>query len=295
MSLSDHFLAFNFNDAEENIYKMLIQLSKIPKSDSKAIYNKIKVTDLIEISKYSKPKVYEIMKRLAEKELIQIDNTRPMFIKPIDPETSFKNLCERKKKELDEAANTLINEINSLPPSELRFPFSEAPQFSFIDGTENYYKMLKNMLQKTKKEIILIIGFLVSIEEDLLRDFITEHSTDKLKLLVLYGGAPKFTTYFKSKILSLKSSKISKQEGFIQALFAPPIRITIVDDIELLMALKPYQEGEIGVSINKVSAIHSANRNIIDYARDTFYMLKPTADAKLIEGLLRMRTEQKGK
>ena len=80
MSLENPFLEFNFNDAEENLYKLIIQLSKIPRPESRSIFNKLKATDLIEVSKYSKPKVYDVIKRLTAKNLIEIDNTRPLFI-----------------------------------------------------------------------------------------------------------------------------------------------------------------------------------------------------------------------
>ncbi|MHA1291305.1 MAG: TrmB family transcriptional regulator [Promethearchaeota archaeon] len=289
MSVMNPYLAFNFSDAEESLYKLLLQISKLPRPDSKSSYNKIKATDLIEISKYSKPKVYEIIRRLEEKGLIYIDNTRPMFLRPIEPEIAIRNLLLKKEKRLEKAATLIINELNLLPNLKINFPFSEVPLYNFISKAEDYYKTLKYMLEKTKKEIILIIGYLISIEEDLLKEYLEIKLKEGKKVLVLYGGSPKFKIYFKNKIINPINSFIKKKEDFIETYFTPPIRITIIDDKELLMALARYDEGIKRLNVKRISGIHSENRNLIDYARDTFYMLRPTADAKLIEKFLQMK------
>ncbi len=287
MSVSNHFSAFNFNDAEENLYKLLIQLSKGPRSESTVPYNKIKVTDLIEISRYSKPKIYEVIKRLAEKNLILIDNTRPMFIRPIDPEISFKNLSERKKKELDEAASSLINEIKSLPKIQQNYPFSEVPPLNFINGIDEYHKWMRSLLKSAKNSVILIIGYLIKYEEDILKDYLREKLKEGIEIRILYGGSKEFKDIFFEKILEPNGLKRQETIGKIDIKainFAPPIRMTVVDDRELLITLIKGNVQNEKVNILEVSALQSDNKNLIDYARRTFILLRPTADARLAKG-----------
>ncbi len=55
-----HFKIIGLKDTEKNIYKQLHQIIK----GSPQKYSKIKVSDLVKMSKYSRPKVYEAIKIL---------------------------------------------------------------------------------------------------------------------------------------------------------------------------------------------------------------------------------------
>ncbi|MHA1285017.1 MAG: hypothetical protein ACTSQP_21145 [Promethearchaeota archaeon] len=103
ISINDPYYALNFNDAEKEVYRLIIQLSKSPIQTKKYEFKKIKATDLIRITKYSKPKVYDLIKRLEGKKLIKIYNTRPMYLKPLEPTISIDNLTNKMKEVLDEA------------------------------------------------------------------------------------------------------------------------------------------------------------------------------------------------
>ena len=288
MTVFNPYLEFNFNDAEENLYKLLIQLSLIPRKDSKSSYNKIKATDLIEISKYSKPKVYDIIRRLEERELIQVDNTRPMFITPIDPEVAVSNLLDSRKNELEKASKVIISDIKSLPRLDINYPFSDVPPLNFISGLEEYHKLLRTILKSAKKSIILIIGYLIKYEEDILRDFIKANLTKGIEIKILYGGAPKFKIHFKKQILTPNKLSENQTKGKIDIKainFAPPIRMTIIDDRELIITLIKGSTKDAKINIDQVSALHSDNEDLIEYARRTFALLRPTAEAKLAENL----------
>ena len=284
MTIFNPFMEFNFNDAEENIYKLLIQLSQIPRTDSKSKFNKIKATDLVEISKYSKPKVYDIIKRLDERGLIQLDNTRPMFVKPLDPEIAIPKLLDSRKIELEKASEAIINELNSLPKLDLKYPFSEVPPLTFVTGLEEYHKLMRNMLDNAKDEIILLIAYLIKYEEELLRDYIRKAIDKGIKIKILYGGPPKFRIYFRKEIL--QPNKLSEEQTSskidVKAInFAPPIRMTMVDNNELIMTLIKTSGNKEKINIDKVSALHSDHEELIEYARRTYILLRPTADAKL--------------
>lgn len=284
MSVYNPYSEFNLNDAEENLYKLLIQLSLIPREDSKSKYHKIKATDLIEISKYSKPKVYDIIKRLEDRGLIQIDNTRPMFVKPIDPEVAIQSLLKARKNELEKASISIINDIKSLPELDVNFPFSAVPPLTFVTGIEEYHKMMRNGLEGAKDEIILIIAYLIKFEEELLRDYIKKAIKKGINVKILYGGPPKFRIYFRKEILepiNLKDDQTSTKIDVKAINFAPPIRMTMVDNRELIMTLIKSIGKDDKVNIENVSALHSDHEELIEYARRTYILLRPTADAKL--------------
>ena len=284
MTVFNPFLEFNFNDAEENIYKLLIQISQIPRKDSKSKFNKIKATDLVEISKYSKPKVYEIIKKLDERGLIQLDNTRPMFVKPIDPEIAIPNLLESRKIELEKASTSIIDELKALPKIDIKYPFSEVPPLTFVTGLDEYHKLMRNMLEGAKDEIILMIAYLLKYEEELLRNYIKKAIEKGIKIKILYGGPPKFRIYFRKEILI--PNKLSEEQTTskidVKAInFAPPIRMTMVDNRELIMTLIKTSDTKEKTNIEEVSALHSDHEELIEYTRRTYILLRPTADAKL--------------
>ena len=290
MSLENPFLEFNFNDAEENLYKLIIQLSKIPRPESRSIFNKLKATDLIEVSKYSKPKVYDVIKRLTAKNLIEIDNTRPLFIKPLDPELAIKNLIKEKKRKIEEAGALLIEEIISLPRSESNYPFSIAPPLTFFNGEKEYYKALRNSLSQARKEIVFICGYLVNIEIDLIRDIVVEKLKEGLEIRILYGGSTKrvseLNQYFNKHIIEPNRAVIDKNEKKISidsAIYLPALRITIIDNSDMCMALKKYEEEDLRLNIVDISGIRSDNKDFIRSTRDTFIILKELIDKRLVE------------
>ena len=82
---------------------------------------------------------------------------------------------------------------------------------------------------------------------------------------------------------------IKKHERNIRidkALFSPALRITIIDDRELIMALKRYDEKDTRINITEISGIQSDNRDFIRSTRDTFIMLRTLADVKVVQKLL---------
>jgi len=290
MTLENPFLEFNFNDAEENLYKLIIQLSKVPRSETRGVFNKIKATDLIEITKYSKPKVYDVIKRLTAKNLIEIDNTRPLFIKPIDPGIAIKNLINEKKSKIDNSGTLLIREIESLPKIEFNFPLSKAPPFNFFNGEKEYYKALKNSLEQAKKEILLICGYLVNIEVKLIKDILAEKLKEGLEIRILHGGSTKrvgeLNKYFHKQIIEPNRAVMNKYTNKIMidsAIYLPALRITIIDNNDMCMALKKYEEEDLRLNVVDISGIRSDNKDFIRSTRDTFIILKELIEKRLVE------------
>lgn len=281
---------FRLDKSEENLYKLLIRASKISRTESSATYNKIKVTDLHELSSYSKPKVYELIRDLERKRLVKIDNIRPMYVRPIDPNISIPIISKKKRKLLDWAKNQIIEDLQSLPKLESDFPFSKIPPFSFLTDAQEYYKALKTILKKAKNEILMICGYLVKAEEDLIREYLAEKIREGLRIRLLYGGSIKyqeqFRSYFKTHIIEPNQSLIEKYEDmvYIDAVqFSPALRITIIDNKELIMALKRYEKEDQRINISNVTAIHSSNRDFVRTTHDTFIILRKLSDLSIVK------------
>ncbi|MGQ4875983.1 MAG: TrmB family transcriptional regulator [Promethearchaeia archaeon] len=293
ISINDPYYALNFNDAEKEVFRLIIQLSKSPIQPRKYEFKKIKATDLIKITKYSKPKVYDLIKRLEDKKLIKIYNTRPMYLKPLDPTISIDNLTNKMKEVLDEAKSKIIEDLESLPGLNLNFPFGEGPPLDYFIGIKKYYNLLDEMLQKAKKLILLICGYLVNTEENLLREYISKKLKEGLEIRILYGGSTrrvgKFGNYFNEHILKQIQANRKKEATklFIDSgIYLPPLRITIIDNEEMLMVLKRYDKEDSRINTEDISGIYSDNRDFIGMTYDTFIMLKDLAKLDYIKSKL---------
>ncbi|MGV9171858.1 MAG: TrmB family transcriptional regulator [Promethearchaeia archaeon] len=300
MSLKNPYRTIGLDKSEEALYKLLIRVSKLPRTETSIEYNKIKVTDLNELSEFSKPKVYELIRELERKKLVQIDNIRPMYVRPLDPEVSIKHIVSEKKKSLDWAQTQINEDLRSLPPLKSNFPFSKIPPFSFLTDIQEYYKMLKNVLEKAKNEILLICGYLVRAEKELLREYLGKKMKEGLRIRILYGGSIQsqktFRDHFLANILEPNQTLIEKNQGkvYIDSVqFSPALRITIIDNKELIMALKQYEKEDRRINITNVTAIHSDNRDFVRTTHDTFIILRTLADFRIVDFLEKKQSQNK--
>ncbi|MFO8017790.1 MAG: helix-turn-helix domain-containing protein [Promethearchaeia archaeon] len=300
MSRENPYSIIGLDKSEEILYKLLIQAAKISRTETSVKYNKIKVTDLNELSDYSKPKVYELVRELKRKKLVQIDNIRPMYVRPIDPEVSIKQVVNEKKNSLDWARKQIIKELGSLPKLKSGFPFSKAPPFSFLTNAQEYYKALKTVLEKAENEILLICGYLVRPEEELLREYLSKKIKEGLKIRILYGGSIKgekrFRDHFSEYILEPNQSLIEENTAkvYIDAVqFSPALRITIIDNKELIMALKRYEKEDKRINITNVTAIHSDNRDFVRTTHDTFIILRKLVDIRIVDYLEQKQSQKR--
>jgi len=280
------FEIFGFNDTEANIYNLLIQLSKSSRTKKSVKYRKIKAVDLIELSNYSKPKVYSVIKKFEGLGLVRIDDSRPMFITPLDPKIVFKRLIDDKKQLIDDAGSLLINQITNLPAKEPTFPLSETSPISFFSGLDKYFMRTKYLLDRAEEKIILICGFLIRNEEELLKEYLERKLKQNVEIKLLYGGAfsdlikkesERFRTHFKRIVIEPIKSVIEqyKNKFTVDGLnLAPPFRITLIDDSELILVLKAYEEKDIRMDITKISGVQTDNPDFIRFVSDTSIMLK---------------------
>ena len=110
---------------------------------------------------------------------------------------------------------------------------------------------------------------------------------ESINIRILYGGNKEFRDFFVNEILTPSGLKPTAKTDIKQINFAPPLRITIIDDKDLIMSLIKTK-GKKGLKdkrdITEVSALHSDNDGLIEYASRTFMLLRTTADADLGKG-----------
>ena len=309
MSKINPFKILDFTETEADIYKLLIQLSKTPQlKDNKDIYEfeKVKAADLVVNSEYSKPKVYEVIKKLENLELIHIDQARPMSIKILNPKIVIEKLIENKKLQLNEAGSLLIDKINSLSPIEPDIPLGETAPISYFTGTDKYIARLDYFLKIATKEIMLICGFLVKGEEEILKRSIAEKLNQGVKIKILYGGTlieltdkdrMKFKDYFNDKVISPNKSIIEKYaQNFSIAggMIGPPFRVTLIDNSEIILAFKKYSKTDERIDISNISGIQSKNLDFVGAVKNIYFIIDnflihqlkdPALLKKLIENL----------
>ena len=279
------FKALNITETEVELYKLIIQLSKVQQSLTEEDYSKfenVKAADLINISNKSRPTIYELIKKLENLELIQIDQARPMSIKILDPNISIKNLVESKKTELDKAGSLLIEEINKLPALKSDVLLSDTAPLSYFKGVDKYLARLDYFFKVASKEIIIICGFLVKGEEELLKKTIAEKLKQGIKIKILYGGLPieieeknrlKFKEYFDKFIIDPNKTVIEKHsENFSLGggIIGPPFRITLVDSKEVLIAFKKHSDKDERIGFNDISGIQSKNTDFVASVENFF-------------------------
>ena len=280
----DPFEVFKFKDTEKNIYKQLIQLTKV----SPQKYNKINVSDLVQMSKYSKPKVYEAIKKLEEYKLIQINGYRPMVIEVHDPKYAIEKMISDRKGILEKAGEKMVDDLYSLPHIEPKYPLRDTVPIAFIDKIDVYFAHLEYLLIHAKKKIMLICGFLINNEEILLKEYLKKvlNKNPSLEIRILYGGSfydlkkeehDRFRYFFKKNVLEPNQKILDKsaKNCFIDgAIINAPLRITIIDDSEILMALKAEDKNDERIGIDDFSAIKTSNIPFIRFLSDTYIMLK---------------------
>ena len=288
MSEINPFKILDFTETEADIYKLLIQLAKTSQLKKKEVtyeFKKVKAADWVVISEYSKSKVYEVIKKLENLELIHIDQARPMSIKILTPKIAIEKLIEHRKLQLTEAGSILIDEINNLNPLQPDIPLGGTAPLSYFAGIDKYNARLDYFLKIANKEIMLICGFLVKGEEEILRKFIAEKLNQGVKIQILYGGTPiehvdkdrmKFKDYFNDKVISPNKSIIEKYtQNFSIAggIVGPPLRVTLIDNSEMILAFKKYSKTDERIEISDISGIQSKNLDFVGAIKNIYFVI----------------------
>ncbi len=110
--------------------------------------------ELSEETKVPYGKIYVTLNELEKLGLISILPTEPKTYKAIEPKLAFKILFEKQKNEIEEKIKSLenIEKIEKIKKSK------SENEIIVLKGREKYMQLMKQMIDKTKKEFLLIPG-----------------------------------------------------------------------------------------------------------------------------------------
>jgi sugar-specific transcriptional regulator TrmB len=129
--------SFGMNDYEAKVYSALVFLGPS------------KASEISRESKVPQSKIYEILEKLAERQLVEVYSIRPKEFKAVSPEVSIRNLIEENEKRIKEAKEK-IEKI-----SFVLKPRSESQVLNGIwtsqgKGWKDFIDRLCDMFNKTK-------------------------------------------------------------------------------------------------------------------------------------------------
>ena len=107
-----------------------------------------------EISKKSgvpKTRVYDILRLLVNKGLVEIVQEKPMVFKAIKPEVGIKQLFERKIEGMKETEANIIHSLSKIK-TEHKFPIIQENVFTAL-GYEKMYSFVSSWYKEAKKEV----------------------------------------------------------------------------------------------------------------------------------------------
>jgi len=109
----------------------------------------------IELSKKSGvpySRIYEVAERLEKKGWVKSDRGRPNRYMPRPPLEAMRNLKLQMQKELEENEEQIVSELQPLYEKSGE---SERPDIWIIHGEENLLEKIREMVEKTKKNILI--------------------------------------------------------------------------------------------------------------------------------------------
>ncbi|WXG40313.1 MAG: helix-turn-helix domain-containing protein [Candidatus Freyarchaeum deiterrae] len=109
----------------------------------------------IELSKKSGvpySRIYEVAERLEKKGWVRSDRGRPNRYMPRPPLEAMRNLKLQMQKELEENEGQIVNELQPLYEKSGE---SERPDIWIIHGEDNLLEKVREMVDKTKKNILI--------------------------------------------------------------------------------------------------------------------------------------------
>ncbi|MEM3562688.1 MAG: helix-turn-helix domain-containing protein [Candidatus Jordarchaeaceae archaeon] len=147
-------------------------------------------------------RIYEVAERLEKKGWVRSDRGRPNKYRPRPPTEAMRNLKLQVQREIEENEEQIINELQPLYEKSGE---SERPDIWIIHGEENILEKMEEMVEKTKKNILIAIP---KIREEKME--VLQHILGKLRLKDVE------TKFMASEIEASVLEKISKFSGEIR-------------------------------------------------------------------------------
>jgi len=133
------FKGFNLSDYESKTYSALIFLGPS------------KVSDIARESKVPQSKIYEVLERLMEKQLVEVYGIRPKEFKAVNPNIALKSLLEEKEKgvlDLKEKIKILTGFLNQ---TNSRAEVMEGVWTTKENGWKSFIDRLSDMFDRSQK------------------------------------------------------------------------------------------------------------------------------------------------
>lgn len=184
--------------------------------------------DISKSSQIPRSKIYEVLKNLAEKGFIEIENGRPLKYTVKPPITTISKQKEELINELDRLASklnfTYENEIKQIP----------APVWK-ISGVNNIIQKEIDIIKRSKNTISMRIGFIFENEVELLiKELKKKPETVDINILI----SPECYSDNKLNVMEL-----FKKEGFnIYRADIPVVKMMISDGKEMFHSYTKFSE-----------------------------------------------------
>lgn len=212
MKVADLIDELELDSYKKEVYEWLL---KVNSSTAKEICEETKVP-------YGK--VYSTLNELEKLGLISILPTEPKTYKAIEPKLAFKMLFDKQKNEIEEKIKNLEN-LEKI--EKIRKPKSEN-EIIVIKGREKYMQLMKQMIDRTKKEFLLIPGKLSKPTMPVRIAFLRILENKKNLKMIIRGIDNENREFIKERVKV--GAKIRKHalEG---------LRLAIKDDEEVLLSI----------------------------------------------------------
>lgn len=211
--------------------------------------------ELLKASKYSRPKVYEILEKLVDLGLAESFPTRPIKFRAIDPEVAIPSLLNTKKAEIEEIENKLKSSLgrhfNKKPSGESEI---------FINrGLRKVSLKYCELVRNAKKQTYSFLGWVARREID---DIIDAYSAAGKKGIITN------LAYFENSVFrdQIREEDVRRLKDSVVNFYSvpseklpiknPPAKVLIVDEESIHITFGDYLEKSM---LKDVISVHYHN------------------------------------
>jgi len=240
-----------FSEIEAKVYTALLVLGSA------------KASDLIKSTGVSKPKAYQVLEKLAREGYVEVRPERPMTYSLVRPSVAIKQSIKRKAEEMERIVEDLASVADKV--YEGYTDWAEDDSIHLLHGKRSYLAELEELLGSARKEVSMIIGFLLNEEKQILKEILPRLRSRGVKVRIIAGERSTIQGNVVAEGISdlVQDSEMRKvtimtpDTGPVPLLF---VRVTVIDGQTQIAAVPRMESGKI---IN-ITGIWTRNRYIVD-------------------------------
>ena len=224
-----------------NIYESKVWLALLTK-------NAASVGEIAELSGVPRSRVYDVLESLEKKGFAMVKLGKPIKYLAIKPSVVIEHIKDKIMKQAEEKIESLkkLKESKEYEELELLYnkgikPVQPEQLSSAVEGRENVYTAIKNMVGEAKKDVILISP-LQSLKKKarFLKPLFEKLKADGVNIKVAASGNEPKTEFI----------ALSRELGLPIRRIKTDIRLCVVDRTKMLVFLTKDSEKDIAISIN---------------------------------------------